>query len=37
MSVYEAIHGLTYNKQYSECDRMKEQWNSTDAEEEEEN
>jgi hypothetical protein len=34
MSVREVINGLAYNKQDTECDRRKEQWNSIDAEEE---
>jgi hypothetical protein len=37
MAVCEAIHGLAYNKPYTECDRMKEKLNSIDAEEEERN
>jgi hypothetical protein len=34
-SVREVTYGLAYNEQDIECDRRKEKWNSTDAEEEE--
>jgi hypothetical protein len=34
MSVREVIHGLAYKEQDTACERKKEKWNSTDAEEE---